>query len=68
MVALIPCVGTICGPIAVIMAFMGFSEYRRNPEGGGWGRAKSGLWFGLIASCLYALFPIAFLVLARGFR
>lgn len=61
--SLIPCVGAVLGPVAVVFAFLGLAQANRYPEGGGKGRAKSGLWFGLLGCFINYGLPAIFVVL-----
>jgi hypothetical protein len=51
LVSLVPVLGCFLGPLAILLALTGFSYARANPDAGGRGRAKSGMWFGLVG-CL----------------
>jgi hypothetical protein len=48
LIGLVPCLGALLGPIAVLLGILGM-VHARNPEVGGKEQAKSGLWFGLLA-------------------
>ena len=48
LIGLVPCLGALLGPIAVLLGILGLMQ-TRDPNVGGKGQAKSGLWFGLLA-------------------
>jgi hypothetical protein len=62
--ALIPCVGGILGPLAIIFGFLGLSHAKKYPRAGGKGHAITGIVLGTICSILWILGPIAFYVFA----
>ena len=64
LVSLIPCVGSVLGPIAVLLGIIGLVK-ASDPTVGGKSKAKAGLWFGLVGCVLYILLPIFFLFFAR---
>lgn len=62
MVGLIPCVGVVFAPLAVILGFIGLVQTSQ-PNVSGKGKAKSGVWFGLIGiviNCLLTPFGYFF--------
>ena len=59
-VALIPCVGSLLGPVAVLLGLIGVAK--SSATVGGLGKAKSGLWFGVVASVLYIFIPLGFYI------
>ncbi len=63
MISLVPCLGGLLGPIAVILAFMGFAHAKANPDAGGKGRARGGLAFGLLGCFINYVLPFIFYVL-----
>lgn len=48
LVGLVPCLGALLGPIAILLGILGLVQ-TRDPEVGGKGRAKAGVWFGVLA-------------------
>lgn len=48
LIGLVPCLGAVLGPVAMLLGVLGLVQ-ARNPDVGGKGQAKSGLWFGLLA-------------------
>lgn len=66
-VAMIPCVGSLLGPVAVLLGILGLVN-AADPTVGGKGKAKSGLWFGIVACVLYIGGPILFFLWARTWR
>ncbi len=64
LVGLVPCVGAILGPVAVLMGIIGLVQCR-NPNLSGKGKAKTGLWFGMIALAINYFVPfVLYLYLA----
>lgn len=61
MVGLIPCVGVVFAPLAVILGFIGLA-HTRQPNVSGKGKAKSGVWFGLIGIIINYFIPTLFYV------
>jgi hypothetical protein len=51
LISLVPCLGAILGPIAILVGLAGLGHARSNPDAGGKERAKGGIWFGVVA-CL----------------
>ena len=69
-VGLVPCLGLLFGPLSVALGLVGLAQ-TRDPKVSGKGRAKSGLWFGLIAVVINYLIPLGFYVwlgFSGGFR
>lgn len=50
-IGLVPCLGLIFSPLAVLFGIIGLAQ-TRDPKVSGKGRAKSGLWFGLVGIVL----------------
>lgn len=65
LVSLVPCLGAVLGPIAVIYGLKGLADISSDPASGGKGRAKSGIWFGSLACVINFGLPALFYVLAR---
>lgn len=68
MISLVPCLGGLLGPIAVILAFMGFAHAKAHPDAGGKGRAKGGMMFGLLGCFINYGLPVIFYALVWAFR
>lgn len=66
LIGLVPCLGALVGPIAVLLGILGLVQCR-NPNVSGKGKAKSGLWFGMIALAINYFVPLV-LYLYFGFR
>lgn len=67
-VGLIPCLGVVFAPLSILLGFIGLAQ-TRDPMVSGKGRAKSGLWFGLIGfvvNCLLTPVGVYLYVLAGG--
>jgi hypothetical protein len=65
--SLIPGLGCILGPIAIILGILGLMHLKENPEAGGKGHAITAIILGLIGPFVVAgLFGIASAVLSRG--
>lgn len=67
LIALVPCLGAVLGPVAMLMGVIGLVAARK-PKVGGKGRAKSGLWFGLIAVLINYAVPLALYLLFSTLR
>ena len=61
LVSLVPCLGLLFGPLALLLGFIGLAQ-TRDPLVSGKGKAKSGIWCGLIALVLNYLIPLGFYV------
>lgn len=48
LVGLVPCLGAVLGPLAILLGIIGLVQ-AADPAVGGKGKAKSGIWFGVIA-------------------
>jgi hypothetical protein len=59
MVGLVPCVGLVFAPVAVVLGVVGLT-HTRNPLVSGKGKAKSGIWFGMIGMAINYLIPALF--------
>jgi hypothetical protein len=66
-IALVPCLGLLFGPLAVLLGLIGLS-HTRDPNVSGKGKAKTGIWFGLIAMVFNYLVPLGLYIYmgARG--
>src|SRR5690349_607635 len=62
LIGLVPCLGAVLGPIAILLGILGLVQ-ASNPEVGGKGQAKSGLWFGLLAVVINYGVPLILYVL-----
>jgi hypothetical protein len=62
MVGVVPCLGLVFGPVALLLGIMGLAQ-TRDPKVRGKGRAKSGIWFGLFACLINYGILIAWVVL-----
>jgi len=67
LVGLIPCVGAVFAPLAVILGFIGLAQTSQ-PNVSGKGKAKSGVYFGFIGIVISYVIPAIFyvFVLLRG--
>ena len=63
MVGLIPFVGVVFAPLAVILGFIGLA-HTRQPNVSGKGKARSGVWFGFIGIVINYFIPALFWVWA----
>lgn len=63
LISLVPCLGGLLGPIAVILSFLGFVHARRHPDAGGKGRARGGLALGLLGCFISYVLPIVLYIL-----
>jgi hypothetical protein len=61
--ALIPCVGAILGPIAIILGFLGLSYAKKYPEAKGQAHAIVGIVLGVLTALAYIVGPIVLLAL-----
>lgn len=68
LISLVPCLGGLLGPIAIILAYIGWRFAQTHPDAGGKGRARGGLWFGLLGCFINYGLPIIFYILALAFR
>ncbi len=67
---LVPCLGLLFAPLSILLGFIGLAQ-TRDPMVSGKGRAKSGIWFGMIGVVINYLIPIGFYIWAGirgGFR
>jgi hypothetical protein len=64
LISLVPCLGAVFGPLAVVLGLMGLSFARRTPDAGGRGRARSGIWFGCLGCFITYGLPAIFVLLA----
>jgi hypothetical protein len=60
---LIPCIGGILGPIAIVLGFLGLGHASRYPEAKGKAHAIVGIVLGLIETLLYLVGPIVYAVI-----
>lgn len=51
LISLVPFIGAVLGPIAIFIGLAGLGYARSHPDAGGREKAKSGIWFGIVA-CL----------------
>ena len=66
--SLIPVLGLLLGPIAVILGILGNNYARANPEAKGMGHAITGIILGSIGFLVCGLAPAALFVLALATR
>jgi hypothetical protein len=57
--ALIPILGLLLGPLAMLLGFIGLADARTHPDMGGRGHARAGLIIGLIVICFHVAGVIA---------
>ena len=67
MIGLVPCVGLLFGPLALLAGGIGLSK-ARDPQVGGKGRARSGVWFGLVAVVINYVVPLGLFIWLRTIR
>ena len=60
-VGLVPCLGLLFAPLSILLGFIGLLQ-TRDPMVSGKGRAKSGIWFGLIGLVINYLIPLGFYI------
>jgi hypothetical protein len=60
---LIPCVGNILGPLALIFGILGLRYSKANPRARGAGHAIAGIVFGIIEIGLYYIGPLILVAL-----
>ena len=58
--SLIPCVGSLLGPAAVICGFLGLKHANKHPNASGKAHAVVGIVLGGITTLLYVVAPIVF--------
>ncbi len=60
-VGLVPCLGLLFAPLSILLGFLGLA-HTRDPLVTGKGRAKSGIWFGMIGVVINYLIPLGFYI------
>ena len=61
---LIPCIGSVLGPIAVVLGFLGLGHASKYPESKGRAHAIVGIALGLVETLLYLVGPIVYVAAA----
>lgn len=67
LIGLVPCLGAVLGPVAMLLGMFGLVQASR-PDVGGKGQAKSGLWFGLLACVVNYGIPLILYVIVLSLR
>lgn len=67
LIGLVPCLGALLGPIAILLGILGLVQ-TRDPNVGGKGQAKSGLWFGLLAVVINYGIPLVLYAILLSVR
>ena len=62
--SLIPCVGLLLGPAAVILGILGMNYRKKNPEAGGLGHAITALVLGGLTTLAHLVLIVLLLVMA----
>jgi hypothetical protein len=60
--SLVPCLGNLLGPVAIVLGLMGLRYAREHPTAKGTGHAITGLVLGSITSLLYWGMALLFLI------
>lgn len=63
LISLVPCLGLLFGPLAILFAFLGLRHVRLHPDAGGKEQAKSGLWFAMLGCFINYGLPAIFILL-----
>lgn len=68
LVGLVPCLGGLLGPIAILLGILGLVQ-ARDPQVGGKGQAKAGVWLGVLAVVInYGVPLILYFILLSAVR
>ena len=65
--SLIPCVGAVLGPIAIVLGVIGLIVAAQ-PNTAGKKQAGTGVWFGLVGCVLYIAIPVGFYIWIMSLR
>jgi hypothetical protein len=65
--ALVPCVGAVFGPLAVLLGILGRVNAAR-PNTTGKAKSNTGIWFGIVGCVLYILLPFGIYLWALTLR
>ena len=68
LISLVPVLGAVLGPIAIFIGMSGLRFTRTHPCAGGREKAKTGIWFGIVACLVNFAVPAIVLFLARMWR
>jgi hypothetical protein len=60
---LIPCVGSVLGPTALVLGILGIRKANREPAVEGMGHAITGIVLGSIEIVLYVILPLIFVAI-----
>ena len=68
LISLVPFIGAVLGPVAIFIGLSGLSFARTHRDAGGKEKAKSGIWFGIVACLVNFAVPAIVLIIARLWR